>query len=24
VDPFWNLNLVLPSGEPLQIQLRTR
>jgi hypothetical protein len=24
VDPLWHLNLVLPSGEKLQIQLRTR
>jgi hypothetical protein len=24
VDPLWHLNLVLPTGEELQIQLRTR
>jgi hypothetical protein len=24
VDPLWQLNLVLPTGEQLQIQLRTR
>jgi hypothetical protein len=24
VNPLWHLNLVLPSGEQLQIQLRTR
>jgi hypothetical protein len=24
VDPLWHLNLVLPTGEQLQIQLRTR
>jgi hypothetical protein len=24
VDPLWHLNLVLPSGEKLQIQLGTR
>jgi hypothetical protein len=23
VDPLWHLNLVLPTGEELQIQLRT-
>jgi hypothetical protein len=23
VDPLWHLNLVLPTGEQLQIQLRT-
>jgi hypothetical protein len=22
VDPLWHLNLVLPTGEQLQIQLR--
>jgi hypothetical protein len=24
VDPLWHRNIVLPSGEQLQIQLRTR
>jgi hypothetical protein len=24
VDPLWHLNHVLPTGEQLQIQLRTR
>jgi hypothetical protein len=24
VDPLWHLNLVLPTGEQLQIQLRYR
>jgi hypothetical protein len=24
VDPLWHLNLVLPTSEQLQIQLRTR
>jgi hypothetical protein len=24
VDPLWHLNLVLPTGEQLQIQHRTR
>jgi hypothetical protein len=24
VDPLWHLNLVLPTGEELQIQRRTR
>jgi hypothetical protein len=24
VDPLWHPNLVLPTGEELQIQLRTR
>jgi hypothetical protein len=24
VDPLWHLNLVLPTGEQLQIQLKTR
>jgi hypothetical protein len=24
VDPLWHLSLVLPTGEQLQIQLRTR
>jgi hypothetical protein len=24
VEPRWHLNLVLPTGEELQIQLRTR
>jgi hypothetical protein len=24
VDPLWHRNLVLPTGEQLQIQLRTR
>jgi hypothetical protein len=24
VDPLWHCNLVLPTGEQLQIQLRTR
>jgi hypothetical protein len=23
VDPLWHLNLVLPTGEELQIQLKT-
>jgi hypothetical protein len=23
VDPLWHLNLVLPTGEQIQIQLRT-
>jgi hypothetical protein len=24
VDPLWHLNLILPTSEELQIQLRTR
>jgi hypothetical protein len=24
VDPLWHRNIVLPTGEQLQIQLRTR